>query len=246
MIEKTIILAELDVLLDTRMGTLATIDEKLISLAIKNGYHNRLTDTWSYLNLNVDQDDYKKRYDDRGLEVLSMSKPTAILEAVNLMLNKLAQRAINTPLNGIPELHVNTYPYLFEEHVKEQIINAVMYYLPMDIEVKTTYISPDDLTPDVIRKEFSGIIMYDFDTWLKLNQKRIGKTKLHDITFIVPALHYNGVIPTSSELQEVAKELNLDKATSNTTFAAVEASLIEFIHLIMVDVKNFSFILPEK
>jgi hypothetical protein len=72
--EANAIYSELDALQDTRIATIAKIDQDLASRALQNGYHTRQCDEFD----GVDSEHFKRLYQSRDVETLKLSAPTEI------------------------------------------------------------------------------------------------------------------------------------------------------------------------
>lgn len=136
------IYVELDSLLDTRLATLIRIDEAEASKALELGYRERLSDVWSQLGLNINQDVYAERYRKRDRATLQAARPSGIVPMVHQLVGALGKMADNTPFVEAVTLDVNFWPYQLTEGERQEILAAVRFSVGGDVQVDSVYFSP--------------------------------------------------------------------------------------------------------
>lgn len=191
------IYVELDSLLDTRLATLIRIDEAEASKALELGYRERLSDVWSQLGLNINQDVYAERYRKRDRATLQAARPSGIVPMVHQLVGALGKMADNTPFVEAVTLDVNFWPYQLTEG------NAKRFWRRCGSPLGGRagglgLLLPKELTPKLIDQCWDGVIMYDFNTWLVENEERLKDTRMPTVAFIAPTL-YAGRMPTAQE-----------------------------------------------
>lgn len=224
------ILAELDALVDTRMGTIIQLSpEEAIRLMTSGEYYSRTMDEFGCEAFTQEQ--YVERYRTRDIYTLQHSLCAQVMKLLHHMVNQLELMAIYTPFVERVKLEVNTYPYELPTDVKEAYVQAIEAYTGPTTKVEMVHYSPEDLSPRNIRThEWTGLILYDFDNWFTLHGERLPNCPLHDITFITPALYVKKPNP---------EDLLIDGKPGPSPFALTEQSLSEFLTLIYVDPRDF-------
>ena len=111
--EKAMILVDLDALLDTRIGAIYNFDEKEALSLLEQGFRERTSDTMDGFDTYITTEQYKKLYEERGIDVLQVSRPTQlpiILCGETARLLRIAVRG-GSPLEDYCVIII-TYPYL--------------------------------------------------------------------------------------------------------------------------------------
>lgn len=232
-----VIYIDLDSLLDTRLGTLIQINEIAAIEALDNGYHARISDDWSKLTPNINQAEYNSRYKTRDIETLKVSRCTNAVPIINELSKSLIEAAIYTPEVSSVAVEVNLYPYKLSSDEVKMIEDVVRYYLSVNTNIKTTYLTPEQLTPDVIYLHYDGLIMYDFNAWIVSQVERLKEKRLPTVTIMAPALYANK-IPDKDEI-------TFEDTGEISPFASLELVLCEYVDLHLLDAKYFSLIVPE-
>jgi hypothetical protein len=220
------ILVELDAILDSRLGTLYSIYPDKIDNILKNGYHTRIIDKFSLLDKSVDDKKIEEAYHNRNVDILANARITefaAVLKGISL---SMESEAITTPFIEGSKVTVNIYPYVFTVEWIEKLKDLVKNHLGVLTGVDVVSLPPESLTPSFIKHEFDMVVLYNFQKWLKENQKALLEVKTPAVVMLAPAIY----------------EILPPKGTEIDPFLDVELSLAEFIKIVFVDVKYFSVI----
>lgn len=243
--EANAIYVELDCLQDTRIATLAKIDQELASRTLRNGYHTRLSDEFD----GVSHEDFKRLYQSRDVQTLMLSAPTEIHTLI-LRLIEIQDKAaveLNSPYRSERvSVVVNTYPYQLSEVELTEIGKALVVRLSQQTSVTLVHLSPTELTPAYVKANFNSMVMYDFDTWLsehfavdpeKCNMESVFKSLLHGVTVFAPAIYHQK--PSDEELEREVKEVA-------HPFVAIEMLARTIIGLELIDVAPFCVVRPTR
>lgn len=235
------IYVELDAILDTRLSTLSSIDPSLYSKLIKNeDYHHRRSDIWKDIGLDIDQEEYDKRYANRGGDILKDSVITnMILMLKDIAINLIEHVTLDPHLDAI-DLTLNTYPYEMSEDVTKSILGTLAETLGREINYSAVHYSPLQVLPQYIDTKFDLVIMYHFKEWVDLHYKGLIDNKLVTIQFYAPSLYKESV--DEDEMREIIKESLGDENISS--FGVLEMELAPLLMLKCLPVKLFTIIDP--
>lgn len=169
----TYVLADLDALFDTRLGTIALFDpDTAISVLRKPEYILRLHDGFEEMIDNPDwkQEDYDLNYKHRNIATLSYSKITGMMLGIRKMFIELYAEVGNDPEHEDIEFTVNLYPYKdLTEEEKTDIIASLHSYIPDFVKIKTTYLDFKTLSPLYMKSRYTHWITYGFNEWTSVH-----------------------------------------------------------------------------
>lgn len=166
------LLFDLDLLMDTRIATLSRIDPKLAERAISTDekqYRERKSNQMEWLGLAPNQ--FLEAYAKRDIDTLKISRPSYYLFELPTIANQLIELSIKEP-HRVEEIafHINTYPYILDDHQQDLIVTAIRTRLPACIKVKTVYYSPAQLSPSWLKDSaYTGLFMYDGIGWMNVH-----------------------------------------------------------------------------
>jgi hypothetical protein len=230
----TAIYTELDVLLDTRLGTLARMNQAVAAQVLSSGdYLKRTSDRF----LGVDQEEFKKLYAARDTVTLAHSSVTQAIEWLGHLVGVLADQAIERPYHDGSKIVVNIYPYQLTGEEQEQVVKAIAAWMSKQVPVELISVRTQDLTPLHCKSSYAMMMVYDYDVWLESHAKEFEQTRLPEVTLFAPALYFNQV-PTVKELEKAVRE-------AGHPMQALELLASPLIDLKLIDVRFFS-ILPKK
>lgn len=230
------ILIELDMLLDSRLGVIAQMDVELADRILSSGYTTRKTDNFTTLDKTFDIEEYRRRYKARDVETLKESRCTPIAVVINSITNQLEKQQLNTPMVSGITITVNISPYNLTAEEKEVLRDMVSEYTSLTSDIKIVEIPIKALTPTLIKETFTAVFLYNFDEWLGIHRDALSVCKMPTVTMVAPALFVDK-IPTQQDLTHPT-------AGVIDPFAALEAGLLEFIGLVLVDIKYASITIP--
>lgn len=222
------IYVDLDCLLDTRLGTLASLKDDYAVNALKNGYFERDMDEFPDAPHNV----FRLAYDKRDVDTLMRSRFTNVFVLLQSIIKGTFETAVTNPNTKPLRIVVNVAPYDLMDEEKAAITSAVARHIKEMADVELVNVSDGFLTPQYCKDNFAMMVRYDYEPWLKIhtNSKAFETVKMPNVSMIVPALYQKR--PTDQELAEL-KEINLHP------FAAVEFALAPFFSLRLVDINTF-------
>ncbi len=234
---KQVVYAELDVLLDTRFGTLIKHSEDLARQVAQNGYAKRTTDNFDQLIPSLDNTVIQTLYKQRDIDTLKLSKMTNVVPIIRDIITELKGSDRYSPDLETIELVVNTHPYTLPDEDQVQIKDVIQYLMGDRVPVNLVSIPPIGLMPSFIESRYSAVFMYDLNGWLTKHRNALIDCKMSDILFFAPRLFAERE-PTKQELQEAYSELDVEI----DPFKALEISLAEYMSLRMLDIAAYCFV----
>lgn len=235
------ILAELDAILDTRLPVVATIDpEAAARLVVSPAYYLRQIDDFSEIT-QIPHEQYLKAFKGRNDEHVQGSRITNIVLRIRELTHHLQELNMHEPIATSVTVDVNVFPYRLDEFGTE-ICNAVAAPCAPGTLVNLVRLSPDELSPSFIKKNYTAMFVYNFDEWFSRNMKQLEQIQMPTVTVFAPAL-YRQPLP---ELDDEDKEHLQDR----DPFELIEETHVFFLRLVFLDAKEFSILqyweLPEK
>ena len=168
----TYVLADIDSLFDTRLGTVALFDTEVALKLLRNkDYPTRLHDGFEKLIDHPDWDkaSYDLNYEKRSIATLSYSRPTTMMFNLVSMFNELYKELANDPEHLKFVLTVNLYPYILSPLEREDILSCLRETMPEWVEINSVRISPSRLTPGYIKPKFTHWVTYHFNQWTEIH-----------------------------------------------------------------------------
>jgi hypothetical protein len=229
----SIVLVELDAILDTRLPVMGLIASQAALDASKDDrYFNRLIDDFSEIN-GIGKDAFRQVYLKRDADVARASVITEIPFILNELVTHLEQEARDTPFLKQVQVEVNVYPYEFDAEERDMIALAVMSRCGIETEVKCIRIPPAHLTPQFCKGRYSGLILYNFRDWMEHHLEGFKHVKMPRVSVMAPALYYD-VVPADDAFVGDGLSEHI------TAFQLSEVGCIELFALSLLPASNFS------
>lgn len=186
----------IDTIKDTRLGTLAKINDDYAFYALLNGYMERWTDDPATYAEICTSKEYFDAYAKRDKETFKLSLPTDhALDAQNIISDLEVRHGAGDPtVPHLPEVHVNCHPYNFTPAEKAAFLKVLRAMFKCRSEIRLINVAPKDLTLEYIRhNEYVSLWMYNYREWIeavitKPMNDGIYIEGIPDITFYFPAL----------------------------------------------------------
>lgn len=226
---------QLDALLDTRLGLMAILDPQgAVKMATSEDYFARVNDDFSKYSTITDAA-FKEAWEQRKAEVLRHSIKTHIPIMLHELITRLEIQEETTPFHQSPELEINVWPYTdLTEEEREAIRLAVLYHGGIQTIPEIVCFPPQELTPRKIKREYSGLVLYDLRDWLQHHLQDFVKCPCPTVTVLAPAL-FAGTPP---DVDQIVDDPEFRSGVS--AFSMTELACIEFFQLNLLDVKYFS------
>jgi|ERR1700752_471690 len=181
--------AELDVILDTRMGTLLNIDPDGAERLIKTGYFTRDRDLFYGIDPMVFQEAYKNR----DKKTLQGSVMTPMLNFIRDFCRHTYEGNIKTPFIKEPKIVINTHPYQLLSEDLSLLQKAIFYKTGQITPIEMVDMSYEEITPTYLKQETSVISIYDPFEWLEIHSKseRFKRESCPEVMMIGPLVIRN-------------------------------------------------------
>lgn len=235
------IYVSLDVLLDTRLGTIAKLGgTDLVMQVLSGNYHSRKDDKFPGVNVEA----FKSMYANRDVETLALSTLTGVESLLERIVTSLMKQALVRPFHEGVRIVVNTYPYQLTEEDQQQVM--VMLAVKMNgfsqveipFKMETVFLSDTELTPDYCKSNFSAMLMYDYENWLQVQQEKLLRQPMPEVTLYAPAI-YHVQTPTEEQVREMKAQF------AWSPFMAIEKAVRGGVFLQLLPVEIFSIIKPD-
>lgn len=223
------ILVELDALLDTRLGTLASIDIDIANeIGQSEKYYNRYSDVMSQIDSRIDDKVFRDRYLKRNVSVLQNSLMTDVIHLVCIGLESMMDNVHRGILPKDVRVHINTYPYKIERNLKDLLEAAVLNHIPYEVAVSTVSIDYYNLTPGNLKANYRELYIYDIEPWIEIHKNTILDSPMTDIQIVLPKLSTSGNDPTADSFDM-------------EPFLARELLFKPYLSLNYIDLKYFTY-----
>ncbi len=232
----TIILIDLDTMIDTRLGTLSLINreaaESLLQPINYDAYLNRKCDDWFKItDGKVSNEEFAHRYRNRDVTTLKASLMTNFSELLTAMVDDLEQQMLHTPQVSAVEVHVNYWPYKLSKEECEAYELCVSQFSGVYTTVKMVNYDPRQITPQYLDKEIAGYITYSFNEWLSHHHYALTQCSIPQVILMAAALYLHE--PSEKELTDIGVK---------DFFMATEHLFITQLKLVLVNAEFYSLI----
>ena len=207
----------LDAVLDLRQGVLNFLSSDFaFAVTTQSGYFLREEDNFSSAELSpvnqqpwgeLPQVDVQRLLQAHPYQVMRASMRTRIDKFINHLCAAHFQNSLAQGFEPSIKIELNVHGYhLTEEEAKtiEQSFQAVMGKF---FRVTVINVAPIHMTPDVMRENFFGMVMYDYVTWANLHGPALQKKPLSTSCLYVPRIRFNGPFPP--EQLEICQQRNV-------------------------------------
>jgi|SRR5690554_2460300 len=195
-------LIDIDMILDTRYGTLRRIDSAWADEFVKtDAYMNRSVDTFGEMSGGrIDQAEYDRLYAARDRETLANSVMTDFVYYLRKDVNDIYIDMVRGTGPESINLDINFWPYELEEEEMELIRRAVQRYIPLPATVGAVKIDPKFLTPQVVDNSYEMMAYYNHEDWLKHHLDALVGKPIPQNVLVTPRIATSGVVPEPTEL----------------------------------------------
>lgn len=186
-------LVHLDVLMDTRLGTLKRLNPDAAEAIRTSWYHKRTTDKFDRNGSKINQAAYDALYRARDEETLKLSTMTQLPKYLMPLIARL------TTTQGMPllsqqfKVDINYYPYDLSEQVLAAIQVAMETYTNGAAEINMVCYAPEDLSVSMIKASYDIVFLYDFNEWLMQHTKEFEKMQIPEVRMVAPRLYLSDV-----------------------------------------------------
>lgn len=245
---KQVILIDMDVLLDTRFGTLAYLYPDKMSGLLSNGYRERFHDQFDVIEPSIDMSKFASIYDNRDKSVLAISKLSSFMIPL-IEIIKEYEWEMSYELDGCREvdLVVNSYPYELTDDEVHQFLDGLRKRLGFMIDIKFLNRDPKSLNIVTLLYEgFTQYIMYHFNDWVRHHYQTEEKIRASqgrpDFVIVAPKIYADYVtLKSDEEVMSVIQTLAQGDG-EEAGFELTSIAMAPHFNLIYMDTGMFSLI----
>lgn len=233
------ILTPLDIHLDTRLGTIARLDQNVSRALLEtNDYWTRQNDDWTKLTggkITTEQfnEAYAQRGDENTRATLEHSIRTNITPFILKLLTDDHVNVMNqmTDPNNQICLTINYWPYVLSSEEIEWLRDIFHELYGGMTEVELISIPMSEVTPQFLNENFAACIMYEFPEWIKFHAEALGKVYLNCFNFISPLIFEADVSKLTVEAkQQIITAFRVQKLI-HMDFEFIDASYFSVINV---------------
>lgn len=227
--KKVGVYTSLDILFDTRLGTLHQILPDLMDKALSEGYLDRQVDEF----LPITQEKFRFLYANRDLQTLEQSFPTLAVSNIREMCLKLVGQKIGSPYSSGAKLFINVFPYTPSETYLGTLLKTIVDHLGGFVDVEFINMNDEALTPQFCKGSFEAMFMYDASVWLDTHAKNgnFKSCKIPNIMLYIPSIYF-GARPDAETIEKF-------KAINMSPFRRFEIECSPFIAINVLDTEVF-------
>ncbi len=220
---KSRLFVEFDAIFDTRAATIYSYGEQAVLDNINEKYFIRIIDRFK----NIDYDDFKNRYAARDKRAIFNSVTTPVLYMVSDFVESTIVNSINSPDKMIPEIIINTYPYVLSEEEIKLIQETLVNYTKGYAEIVFVHMAISEITPMYVRDNLSILILYDYPVWLETHSATgdLNKITAPSTTLIGPEIFYIDPDPSIVRMADSSK-INIFRAMEDYTSPFINLKLL--------------------
>lgn len=200
------LLAELDCILDTRLGVLLALDAEKVPALLASTYHGRLQDRFE----GFDQAAFEAAYKARGESILKNSRVTPMAALMLDFVKKALKQTLRTPFHKNPLVELNVYPYVIDDETADSIL-SVMAYLTQELcDVAIVSYSPEQLNPLFMSTNYAVAMMYDAPAWMETHAKNglWAKYSCPDVQVFTPLMVRSAQEFVATDLQVLGNDFD--------------------------------------
>lgn len=190
------ILTPLDAHLDTRVGTIARLNQDAARVLVSgDDYWTRENDNWHRMTRGlVTNEEFAEAYAQRGgvntmatigASVRSGLTPFIIRLLADDHINRMNQMGDPTDQVG---LTINYWPYDFDSNMVEWLRDIMHELYGQTTVVELISVPMTEITPQFLNENFAAAIMYEFPEWIKMHAVDLGKIRINCFNFIAPKI----------------------------------------------------------
>lgn len=245
---KQIIMIDIDVLFDTRLGTLAFLYPDKVESLLAKGFRGRLHDNFDLLDSSIDMNQYNTIYNNRDKSVIAISRITNFMcPLLEIVKEYEWEMTYETEGCNDVDLVVNTFPYELEDAEVHQLMVGLREQLGFMIDIKFTRRDPKTFNiASLCYQGFTQYVMYHFNDWVAHHysdeEKIKGARGRPDFIIIAPKLYSDyRKLSGDDELKSVLASLS----GGNGEEAGFELTTIAFaphFNLVYMDTTMMSLI----
>lgn len=190
-------LIDIDMILDTRFGTLVSLDiEASKVLVTSEWYQLRSIDRFEEVTNGAIKDkDYIELYNQHKVETLKESVFTNFIFVLRDEIEDFIPRMYSYGDTVEIIYYINTYPYKLLEEEKEIMRRAIARYLPPPAKVEMVDLAYHLLTPGMLNNNYDMMAIYNYEDWLRHHMDNLNENPIREFSIFYPRIAQSGVVP---------------------------------------------------
>lgn len=234
------ILINLDCLLDTRQGTLLTINpEVAYEITSKEDYHARESDEFvseQYGALSTELfEQVKEKFKH---EIIFKSLKTKMYLFLQELIDGYVKLALTTPHVSTITLEVNLFPYQFTDMQVEYLMKALIVHLGNAAAISIVNFDIKQMPLKAIAEKYESVIMYNPVEWLNQRHNELKVGTMKDLTLYIPKMNAVRAL-TDKERKSISKNVS-------DVYKFTEMIFAGFVRLNYVPVEYYCADVPYK
>lgn len=234
------ILINLDCLLDTRQGTLLTINpEVAYEITSKEDYHARESDEFAseqYGALSTELfEQVKEKFKH---EIIFKSLKTKMYLFLQELIDGYVKLALTTPHVSTITLEVNLFPYQFTDTQVEYLMKALIAHLGNAAAISIVNFDIKQMPLKAIAEKYESVIMYNPVDWLNYRHNELKVGTMKDLTLYIPKMNAVRAL-TDKERKSISKNVS-------DVYKFTEMIFAGFVRLNYVPVEYYCADVPYK
>lgn len=186
------ILVQADALFDTFAGTLYRMNPEYLPEAIKNGYHDKNHAYVSDYVKNIDRAEFERLYKARDVETLEASYGTEVVANISGEIAGVIALEHDHPIKKKFEITVNMWPYkdctYSDGKTLYSTIRSALATHWGGLMPKFVFMSPREVTPFILAKNYNHYILYDFSEWGYIHHANFHLARMNALTLTFPLI----------------------------------------------------------
>lgn len=239
---KSLILIDLDALLDTRTGALFELDPEEAINILNKGWANRESDDLEEYSETITTRMFREAYNNRSKYTLSLSRPTNILKRLAPEIRKLivTKSKANSRLTDYC-LVINIYPYNLTDYEAKSIQLSVAETLGEHTPVRIANYLPDSTRLSNLQlREFSDYITYDIQGWIEREFSDI--TKPEDFISVPSIAIWGPKLARDTKGHQKLIEEEPDLSEKDDPWEFLKITFAPFVNLNWMEVSDFGIL----
>jgi len=204
------ILVGLDEILDTRLGTLCTINTDFgTAISMDSGYYTRTIDKFStpeHGTLSVEK--FLLFFNKNRDLILRNSLVTKIPRLIDIHVTHILSKMNDNPMWKSVEIHLNTHPYKLQPEELNNILKLFRSLISCPVDIVLINTPLENLTPEYIDDTYPIIYMYRYYELLELHRIAFKKKHCGNVMIYAPAVNFLDNI--SDDVAEVLEKEKTD------------------------------------
>lgn len=202
------VLISLDCLFDTRLSSVALVNQEWGEKLIDSPYRSRLEDKFSVFVPEIDDAAVMAQYKERDWTALYAAEPTMLMFDFVQMTESIIRSLDNINAEGFRhEVHLNIWPYDLRPNEKKDYIDAFRSVSGTPFPIHIVSLPTDQLTLSLMKMNSYGLVfLYDWDDWHNCLARSTAEQmpQMPGLSVVVPqtSLGLDKLVKMFHELQE--------------------------------------------